>query len=35
MGGGDGDVGEDGVGVGEDCGDDDGPGGRSGAIGSE
>ena len=35
MGEGDGDVGEDGGGVGEDCGDDDGPRRRSGATGSE
>ena len=35
MGEGDGDVGEDGGGVGVDCGDDDGPRRRSGATGSE
>ena len=35
MGGGDGDVGEDGGGVGEDRGDDDGPWQRSGATGSK
>ena len=35
MGEGDGDVGEDGVGVGEDRGDDDGPRWHSGATGSE
>ena len=35
MGEGDGDVGEDGRGVGVDRGDDDGPGRRSGATGSE
>ena len=35
MGEGDGDVGEDGGGVGVDCGDDDGPRRCSGATGSE
>ena len=35
MGEGDGDVGEDGVGVGEDRGDDDGPRRHSGATGSK
>ena len=35
MGEGDGDVGEDGRGVGVDCGDDDGPRWRSGATRSE
>ena len=35
MGEGDGDVGDDGGGVGEDPGDDDGPWRRSGAIGSK